>query len=354
MSSESSSYLNQIEKNAEKPPLSIQEQLKMVELYGAKKSQVQIASALQRSRSGIRYAIQKYKGTGSTERRKGSGPKVMYDESIRDKILEYFRQKPTAYYNECIKDLKLNCSESFISKFLLSKGIQTYRAVKKPFLNEDHIAQRKYFHECYNDWTAEDWAKVIFTDEKTIMSHSNGRVFVKRPRGTALQPQYLDLQTRTNSFSINMWGCMIGIDNSFQIHLVDKKFKSTGYLELLKNKIFPMFATEFGNSFVFQQDNASIHTTDLVLEFFIQEDTDTLFWPPNSPDLSPIENLWAILQKRVNKRLKIQSVKNSEELFALADEEVKKIPTEMIQKLYQSMITRLKMLKENNYKQIKY
>ena len=49
--------------------------------------------------------------------------------------------------------------------------------------------------------------------------------------------------------------------------------------------------------------------------FLIEENVENLFWPPCSPDLSPIENLWEILQKRVNIRLKHVQVANQFELF---------------------------------------
>ena len=40
------------------------------------------------------------------------------------------------------------------------------------------------------------------------------------------------------------------------------------------------------------QDNASIHTAQAVRQWFLDHGIRTTDWPPYSPDLNPIENLW--------------------------------------------------------------
>ena len=50
---------------------------------------------------------------------------------------------------------------------------------------------------------------------------------------------------------------------------------------------------------LFQQDNASVHTSHLAKEWFAANNVSVLPWRAKSPDMSPIETMWSILVRKV-------------------------------------------------------
>ena len=75
------------------------------------------------------------------------------------------------------------------------------------------------------------------------------------------------------------------------------RMKSTDYLEILQK-----FDEKLNiPGLIFQQDNAPIHKSQIVGQFFEQRRWNVLEWPPYSPDLNIIEKLWSVVKKKAGK-----------------------------------------------------
>ena len=57
----------------------------------------------------------------------------------------------------------------------------------------------------------------------------------------------------------------------------------------------------FGIVLIFQQDNAPCHTSKSSREYLKNIGDKLKFWPPNSPDLSPIETVLSFLYKKIKR-----------------------------------------------------
>ena len=100
-----------------------------------------------------------------------------------------------------------------------------------------------------------------------------------------------------------------------------------------------------------QQDNAPVYNSILSKTWFSENGLEILKnWPPNSPDINIIENVWSMLKKRVFQR----HPKNIEELGAFCHEEFERRPLEYIQNLHSSIPDRLNKIVQCNGKNIKF
>ena len=59
----------------------------------------------------------------------------------------------------------MSASARTVRRRLLEDGVVSRRAAKKPLLPRKNIRDRLIFCKRYRAWTAEDWGKVIFSDE---------------------------------------------------------------------------------------------------------------------------------------------------------------------------------------------
>ena len=57
--------------------------------------------------------------------------------------------------------------------------------------------------------------------------------------------------------------------------------------------------TKYGPEVVIQEGNAPWHKVKTIRAFLERQKVKILSWPPQSPDLTPIENLWKQIKSRI-------------------------------------------------------
>ena len=132
---------------------------------------------------------------------------------------------------------------------------------------------------------------MVFSDESRFCLHrSDGRVYVRRMVGEELKKDCVQSAVKHGGGGIMVWGCInargVGI-----LSKVDGRLNGEAYIEILENALIPTtHMLAIPNGWIFQQDNATCHTSRLVNDWFAEENITVIDWPAQSPDLNPIEN----------------------------------------------------------------
>jgi inhibitor of nuclear factor kappa-B kinase subunit alpha len=265
---------------------------------------------------GLNVLIRKIEGTGSIERRPGSGRKrsARTDENI-EKVAELIlsqEDQPQTHRSQrqtarevgisqravgviVKQDLKLKCLKRRRAHELTdaNKLVRLLRCQRLLKLYPEHMVQ---------------W--IWFTDEKlftvaTPNNAQNNRLYVSsvsRKKDISASRLLSTRPTFSQSVMVSVGVSALGRTG---VYFVEPGTKINGqyYRDILLMQHLLPDMREHSEYFVFQQDSAPSHRARLTVEL-LQKETPAFIspslWPPNSPDLNPVDyRIWSIMEERV-------------------------------------------------------
>ena len=170
----------------------------------------------------------------------------------------------------------------------------------KPLLTDQQRENRLNWCIERKNWSIRKWKSVIWSDESRFTIFKNdgpGRVW--RTPGTRFNIENMAPSVKHGGGGLMMWGCFSG-KGLGPLVKVEGKMDRFDYIWILETHLLPLISRDFGGKgYLFQDDNAPIHTAKDVNEWVAEKKIKILpNWPSQSLDLNPIYigHLWSELE----------------------------------------------------------
>ncbi len=300
-----------------------------------------VAAKLQTTPKAVRKWAEAFEDDGEVEDAYRCGRPNVLDDEVRDAIIEAAVKRPKKSTPRQLKALlDLTCSKKTVRRALDDAGLFGRIARITPPLTDVHRRKRVSFAEGYSKM---DWTTVLWSDEMSIHLGPQGQTWVQRPLGAEWDEPYV-VTKQKHAPKVHVWGCFcsegVGMVYVFTQNL-DKVLMKKILSECLIASAKMFWAQRHGlKKWWFQQDNDPKHSSHMVRDWLHTAGVACLEWPPYSPDLNPIENLWANLKKRVENH----NPTTVNELDEAVKTEWKATEQEYCAKLVKSVPTRLSVV----------
>ena len=245
-------------------------------------------------------------------------------------------------------------------------GINRRIALKKPFLTASHKRKRLYW-ALSNQST--DWKGVLFTDEASVeLGARPGPIYVSRRKNTRDAEKNMIPTFRSDRFTIMVWA---GIAYDFKtplyviplapsrvergVRIKAETLTAQKYADLIIDGPLraAIAASERPGGLSVVEDSSPCHTGLVARERRAQRQTRSQGHPPASPDLNPIENIWAIIKKLLSRyepmpRTCDQLIRAAEDVWN------NQLPLQHVNAVFDSMCKRVALVAERRGGPLKY
>jgi transposase len=288
-------------------------------------------------------------------RKAGSGRPKKTGEQVAKALRRSVTKNPTITAKELKQELPELLSglsvRTIQRRLLVDLRMPSRKAAKKPLITDKIKKKRLAFAKKYRSWTKEDWGKVMFSDESTFRTLRMVSRTVRRPIGSYRYSSRYTVKTIKHPAGMMAWACFTGDFGRGGLYFLPQKLMMNGdrYLDVLKNHLLPFMVIQKATHFL--QDGAPCHKSKKITEFLMENKLQVIDWPGNSPDLNPIENVWAYMKNKLKEKA-ITSVPTLEQEIKMMW--IKDISKDYFKKLTDSMPERIRLVIEHNGEMTKY
>ena len=261
---------------------------------------------------------------------------------------------------------ELDLSTSSVKRLLRQNGLQHVSPVARPMLTDKHKQDRVKFAKAIIRRYKTSKRRWLNIDSKIFHLHKRGRPLKRwcqpAARGTVARPKHSITAHVYMGISIHGVTKLKFVTGTYKqaSKFMNPKTKrlyagvgSDEYREVLSELFVPegnrlfQHAGQWANNWQLQQDNAPPHKTASNMAYIAAHVPGGLFldWPANSPDMSPIENMWAWMEGKLHKEYKPKTI---EELKDSLEKIRQSIPVSMLCNMFDKFHARMQQVVEKN------
>jgi transposase len=316
--------------------------------YLKKDSYRAIATLVGCGKSAVGEVIKKFRETGTmdsrSEKKRPGRPKLLTSTNrsyLKDLVINGNRRLNLSQITNLFSiKKKIKVSKNTIRRALHEENLKSCVARPKPLVTPKNIEKRLTWCQSYEHWTVRHFRRVLWSDECTFRLFQGSTCRVWRNSNEEWDLECLR-GTVNHSPGRMYWGCFSWYGTGPLVSL-SSNVTGASYVKILRDYVLPTIKDFPGNADrgrpLFQQDNAKPHTAKVTKKFLKDNNIRVMDWPPQSPDLNPIENIWHELKNSVRRKVKPS---NLDELDDLIQEAWREIPPELCRRLIISMTNRV-------------
>jgi hypothetical protein len=237
----------------------------------------------------------------------------------------------------------LKLHHSSIADFFKRNYWETIPMPYKIPLRPMNRAKRLAFAQKYVE-DSESLNRVMWSDETSVTAYPTKRQITIRVHQSCNDSDIPFVpKLQQGGFSVMFWGCFSRYAKG-PLTVVKGKINGQTYLELVQDVVMPEIeASEV--ELIFMQDNARPHTSPVVTDYYHENNVQMLDWPPQSPDLNPIEQVWGIMKQKLYTEKSFPTSKT--DLIARFFKIWEELPASLFVSLSDSVPERLELVLKN-------
>lgn len=254
------------------------------------------------TRDTIYRWIRTYERTGTVDDAYRLGRPSKVTRSVQQAIRQQMRnkQRRSSRYmaHKLARDRTATLTYRTVQSAAHDMGLRPFKVRNIPNITQPIQQRRIAFAYAY---ATQDWREVLFVDEKKFQLWQRGN----DKNDVVWSYKKDDVPQRRlvrNAPAVTVWAG-ICVNGKTPLHFIQANLTSAEYIQILDQTMLPATQRLFtDNTWLLLQDSATPHTAAPTITWLNNHDIQYIppnMWPSNSPDFNPIENIWSILNEKI-------------------------------------------------------